>query len=265
MKIGIFDSGVGGLLIAKAIKEHLPYYDYVYLGDTKRVPYGNRSDSAVHQFTKEAINYLFKKERCVLVVVACNTASARALIKIQREAKNWPHARHSKVLGVLVPAAEEAAKYSRVGVLATVGTVTSRAFVHEIKKVNKNCRVLQCPAPILVPLAEAGEAELAKPFLKKYLAPLIKERAKAIVLGCTHYPVFKDEIRNIVSKGVEVLSQDEIIPEKLEKYLEDHPEIKKKITKGKKMEILLTDKTQNVEDLTREWFGQEMKIKLVNL
>ena len=265
MKIGIFDSGVGGLLIAKAIRELMPEYDYVYLGDTKRVPYGNRSHETVYQFTNEAVQYLAKKERCALIVLACNTASARALARIQREVAKMPESKRPKVLGVLIPAAEEAVGFARVGVLATVGTVTSRTFVTEIKKVNPKARVLQNAAPLLVPLAEGGESELAKPFLKKYLEPLIKERIDALVLGCTHYPIFKDAIKSILPVKIKLIAQDEFIPQKLKDYLERHHEIKKKLSKNGKADILFTDKTETTDKLTREWFGENTKTKLINL
>src|SRR3989338_9470367 len=155
MKIGIFDSGLGGLIVARAIRKFIPEYDYVYLGDTKRVPYGNRSHNAVYEFTRESVDYLFRKENCAIVIIACNTASARALRKIQKNylQKNFPD---RKVLGVLIPAAEEAAKWKRVGVLATIGTVSSGTFPKEIKKINRKAKIFQNPAPILVPLAEAG-------------------------------------------------------------------------------------------------------------
>ena len=137
MKIGIFDSGLGGLLVAKAIRKVMPEYDYVYLGDTKRVPYGNRSYETVYEFTKQGIDYLFKKEDCAIVILACNTASARALRRLQEEylAQNFPK---RKILGVLIPRAEEAVNFKRVGVLATQGTVSSDTFVNEIHKLNKN-------------------------------------------------------------------------------------------------------------------------------
>lgn len=265
MRIGVFDSGVGGLLIARSIREAMPEYDYVYLGDTKRVPYGNRSDSAIHQFTKQAVNYLFKKERCDLIVVACNTASARAISKIQKETSYLPFQKKPKVLGVLVPAAEVASEHKKIGVLATLGTVTSRAFIHEIKKLNKKARILQNPAPMLVPLAEAGETKLALPFLKKYLEPFRKKGVEAVVLGCTHYPVFKKEIKKIMGPNVKVISQDEFVPEKLKDYLARHPEMEKKISRGGTMSIILTDKTQNIETLTRDWLGEEVKPKLVSI
>src|SRR3989344_4194018 len=134
MKIGIFDSGLGGLIVARAIRKKMPEYDYIYYGDTKRVPYGNKSHEAVFEFTKEAVDYLFRKENCALVVIACNTASARALRQIQQEylPKNFPDRR---VLGVLIPAAEVASKYKRIGVLATLGTIASNAWAIEIKKI----------------------------------------------------------------------------------------------------------------------------------
>src|SRR3989338_4737403 len=199
MKIGIFDSGLGGLIIARAIRKAMPEYDYVYFGDTKRLPYGNKSHEAVFEFTREAVDYLFRKENCAVVIIACNTASARALRQIQQEylPKNFSD---RKVLGVLIPAAEEAAKYERVGVLATLGTVASETFPIEINKLNKNTEVFQNPAPMLVPLVEDGENELAKPFLVKYLRPFASKKLDALVLGCTHYPILKKEIKKIMQK-----------------------------------------------------------------
>jgi len=263
MNIGIFDSGVGGLIVAHAIRKMLPRYDYVYLGDTKRVPYGNRSSQTVYQFTKEGVEYLFKKEHCAVVVLACNTASAEALRKIQEEylPKNW---QGRKVIGVIIPTAEEAAKWSRVGVLATAGTVASGTLPTEIKKVNKNAYIIQNPAPLLVPLAEAGEGKLALPFIKKYLAPLLEKKVEAIVLGCTHYPIFKKEIRKMAGRKIKIISQDEIVPKKFKNYLIRHPEIEKSIGKNGKVKILITDETARIDHLTRAWFGK-VKPTLIKL
>lgn len=271
MKIGIFDSGLGGLIIAKAIHKAMPEYDYVYLGDTKRVPYGNRSHETVYQFTKEAVKYLFEKENCALIVLACNTASARALQRIQADYKNTD----KKVLGVLIPTAEECVDLKKVGVLATRGTVSSETFVKEIKKVNKNCVVYQNPAPMLVPFAEEGEHGLALPFILKYLKPLMEKKVEAIILGCTHYPIFKKEFKKILltsskrgvggPKNIKLISQDEIIPKKLKDYLKRHQEILNKLSQKKTIKILVTDKTQNVEKLTKEWFGENTKVKQVEI
>jgi len=313
MKIGIFDSGLGGLIVTRAIRKMMPEYDYIYLGDTKRVPYGNRSHQAVFEFTRRGIDYLFKKENCGLVIVACNTASARALRKIQQEylpelnrtldplalralllrrgrklesssltRKGLGRVFHRNVLGVLVPTAEECAKYRRVGIIGTIGTITSGTFPKEIKKIlalrslggggNKQIKVFQNPAPALVPLAEEGEKKLAVPFLEKYLKPLLIKRPEAIALGCTHYPFFKKEIRKIIKNSREpflrkvvVLSQDEFIPRKLKDYLLRHPEIEKKLSQKRAARIFVTDLTQNVSKLTQAWFGPKTKPKLVRL
>ncbi len=264
MKIGIFDSGLGGLIIAKSIIKIMPEYDYVYLGDTKRVPYGNRSHETVFEFTRQAVDYLFKKENCALVIIACNTASARALRQIQKEylPKNFPE---RKVLGVLIPTAEESAKFNRVGILATRGTIDSETFPKEIKKLNKKINIFQNSAPMLVPLAEEGEIENAMSFIKKYLKPFLNKKLDALVLGCTHYPIFKGQIKKLLPKNIKIISQDEIIPKKLKNYLEKHSEISKKLSKKHTAKILVTDLTESIKNLSKKWFGGKVKPKLVNL
>ncbi|MFA6585941.1 MAG: glutamate racemase [Candidatus Paceibacterota bacterium] len=312
MKIGIFDSGLGGLIIAKAIKKMMPQYDYVYLGDTKRVPYGNRSHEAVFEFTKEAMDYLFKKENCAIVVIACNTSSARALRRIQQEylvdynaTRKLMGESPRKILGVLIPTAEEAAKYKRVGILGTLGTVTSNTFPDEIKKVNlyknrKNpvlfhgphsnlnvvhesniayvekstgsfyfSKVFQNSAPMLVPLIEEGETVLAGQFIQKYLKPFKSKKIDALVLGCTHYPILKNqikkEIKKVLGNKVRLISQDEIVPKKLKEYFVKHAEITGKLSQKSKTKILVTDITPNVKKLSQKWFGKNVKPELVNL
>lgn len=287
MRIGIFDSGLGGLIIAKAIHKVMPEYNYVYLGDTKRVPYGNRSHEAVFEFTRECVDYLFQKENCAIVIVACNTASARALRRLQKEylpppsslgplAQTSPLRRgrrkeevfQRKILGVLIPTAEESAKFKRVGVLGTKGTIDSNTFPIEIKKLNPKCVIFQNSAPMLVPLAEEGEIKNAIPFIKKYLQPFLNKKLDAIVLGCTHYPIFKHEIKNqirVFGKNTKLISQDEIIPKKLKEYLERHKEIKNKLSKNKTARILVTDMTKSVTNLSKKWFSAKTKVKLIKL
>ena len=283
MKIGIFDSGLGGLLIAKAIRKMMPEYDYVYLGDTKRVPYGNRSHEAVFEFTKEAMNYLFKKENCAIIIIACNTSSARALRRIQQEylvdyntTRKLMGESERKILGVLIPTAEECAKYGRVGILGTSGTISSNTFPKEIKKINRKTKVFQNPAPMLVPLIEEGENTLANQFIKKYLKPLLNKKLDAFALGCTHYPILKSQIKKILPKNIKLISQDEIIPKKLKDYLSRHPEIEKRLEKtpnqskaryraGGKAKILVTDITPNIIKLSNKWFGSKTRPKLVHL
>jgi len=277
MKIGIFDSGLGGLIIAKAIRKMMPEYDYVYLGDTKRVPYGNRSHDTVFEFTRECVDYLFRKENCAIVIVACNTASARALRRLQKEylpPPSLPLAKgevpkaeggfQRKVLGVLIPAVEECAKFENIGVLGTRGTVDSDTFPVEIKKFNKRAKVFQNSAPMLVPLAEEGETKNAGQFIEKYLEPFKNKKLDALVLGCTHYPIFKKQIKKILNgsqgqslrKEITLISQDEIIPKKLKDYLHRHQEVTKKLSKNHTARILVTDMTKSVEKLTKKWFGK---------
>ncbi|OGI46913.1 glutamate racemase [Candidatus Nomurabacteria bacterium GWB1_40_6] len=280
MKIGIFDSGLGGLIIAKAIRKAMPEYDYVYLGDTKRVPYGNRSHEAVFEFTRESVDYLFRKENCAIVIVACNTASARALRRLQKEytpsasgISPFAGGEERKILGVLIPAAEECTKFKRIGILGTRGTVDSNTFPVEIKKLRESkpakgrARIFQNSAPMLVPLAEEGETKNALPFIKEYLQPFLNKKLDAVVLGCTHYPIFKHEIKNqikVLGKNIKLISQDEIVPKKLKNYLERHQEITKKLTKNKTAKILVTDMTKSVGELTKKWFGQNIKPRLIN-
>ncbi len=267
MKIGIFDSGLGGMVIAKAIREAMPQYDYVYLGDTKRVPYGNRSEKVIFEFTEEAVDYLFRKEKCEIIIIACNTISARALRRIQREylPVNFPNKR---VLGVLIPAAEECMKYGKVGILATKSTVASGAFPKEISKLsktlNRDIKVFQNSAPMLVPLAEEGISDKVPHFVEKYLKPLLNKEINALVLGCTHYPLFKKEIRKYIGPKIKIISQDEIIPKKLQSYLLRHKEIHKKLSCKRTLKVLVTKKTEVVKKLTGEWF-KDIKPKLVDL
>lgn len=240
MRIGIFDSGLGGLAIASSIIRHLPEYDYLYLGDTKRVPYGGRSQETIHQFTAEAMNFLFRHD-CQLVIVACNTASAEALRKSQQEylPTFYPDRR---ILGMIIPAAEavfEAGPVGEVGVLATVSTCESGAYQRELKNQSPDLRIRAVPAPLLVPLVENDGLKYLDPVLDDYLAPL--RGVDAIVLGCTHYCLIKDQIR--ARTNATVVSQDEVIPPKLADYLRRHPEIQSKLGRSGGRRFCVTDIT----------------------
>lgn len=265
MKIGIFDSGLGGLVIAKAIIKKLPQYDYVYLGDTKRVPYGNRSQGTIYQFTKAAVEYLFQQD-CQLVILACNTASAMALPRLQQEflPASYPNRR---ILGVVIPTVEQVANFShikKVGVMATTSTVESNVYPKELKKLLPKISVKQQEAPLLVPLIENNAAKLGQGILKAYLQPLLASKADAVILGCTHYPFLKKQIRSAVGKKVKVISQDEIIAPKLAAYLEKHPEIEKTIGKAQSRRFLVTDINPNFQKISKRLFGTKMNFELVN-
>lgn len=265
MKIGIFDSGLGGLLITKSLISTLPEYDYMYLGDTKRVPYGNRSQKVVYQFLEQGVRYLFE-HGCVLVIVACNTASAEALRKIQKEFLPRYYSKR-KVLGVIIPTAETVRdkNLKNVGVLATQGTVNSKAYIREIKKLDRSITVIQQAAPLLVPIIENHTTRFANPVLAEYLKPFKDAKVEGIILGCTHYPILKKPIRKILGKKIEIISQDEFIGGKLKEYFHRHPEVMRKLSRSEKKEIYLTDITKAYQNLCVEWFGKKASPKPVEL
>lgn len=266
--IGVFDSGFGGLSILRGIVKELPAYDFVYLGDTARVPYGTRSSDVVYEFTRQAVEFLLKKN-CGLVVLACNTASSDALRRIQREylPKYFPD---RSVLGVLIPAAEMAVTVTakkRIGVLATTGTVQSGAFVREVSKLDPEARVFQNACPLLVPLVEAGEenSPATEYFLKQYLKPLRAEDIDTLILGCTHYGFLEQAIRKIVGSGVHIVSESRIIGGKLREYLERHPDRAQTLgTRGMRT-FYSTDITENFEKLGNRFFGEKIVVEKVGL
>ena len=263
MKIGIFDSGLGGMMVAKAIHKSMLEYDYVYIGDTKRVPYGSRSHLTIFKYTREAIDYLFEKENCGIVIIACNTISACVLKKIQKIYKN------RMILGVLIPAAEETKKFNKIGILGTDNTVSSLAFVREIKKINNNAKIFQNKAPKIVQLAEAGEVNMAIPFIEKYLQPLLLKNIEVLVLGCTHYIFYKKLFRKILIEKklahIKIISQDEIVPKKLKLYLSRHQEIEKNLSKNKTVKILVTETTPNINKLSKKWFGLKKDPEVIKI
>jgi len=260
MKIGIFDSGFGGLEILKEAVKKLPSYDFVFLGDTKRAPYGNRSKESIYEFTEQAVKFLFKKD-CLLIILACNTVSADALKKIQLKY------RKKKVLGVIIPASEEAVertKNKRIGVLATERTVKSKAFPREINKIDKKIKVFQEACPLLAPIIESGEKD------SKITEIYLKERLKAfkdidvLVLGCTHYGLLENKIKKL-TKNITIISEGKIVAEKLKQYLKRHPEIEKNLSKRSKKEFFSTDITLNFKKLGSQFFGQKINPKKVSL
>jgi len=264
LKIGIFDSGLGGLAITQAIVRRLPHYDYLYLGDTKRVPYGNRSQETIHEFTSEALTYLFAHD-CQLIIIACNTASAEALRKSQQEylPVHYPTRR---VLGVLIPAAEAALEgnsVSKVGVIATASTVASGSYQRELNRIRHDVEVVVKAAPLLVPLVENDGLKYVTPVLEDYLEELGTAKIDRLILGCTHYCLLKDEMRRLID--VPIISQDEVVPDKLVDYLMRHPEIETKLSRGGTRSYQVTDLTVGYQSLTKRLAGQEVELELVRI
>ena len=266
--IGVFDSGFGGLIVMREMVKELPEYSYVYLGDTARAPYGNRSKEVIYEFTKQAVDFLFG-EGCNLIILACNTASSDVLRKIQQEylPSKYPD---KKVLGVLIPAAEDAArktKNGKVGVIATEVTVKSGSFIREFKKLNPEIEVFQQACPSLVPIVETGEweSEEASFILEKYLAPLKKHGVDTVVLGCTHYGILKKEIERILGSGVTVIAEDETVPASLRDYLKRHSDIELKLNKDGHIKFYSTDITDTFAHLGSEFFGEKISVNKASL
>ena len=234
--IGIFDSGYGGLTILNHIRQHLPQYEYLYLGDNARAPYGTRSFDVIYEYTLQAVKYLHQ-QGCNLIILACNTASAKALRTIQQHDINPDELR---VLGVIRPTVEVIPQRTRtkhIGVLATPGTVASESYVIELLKQDPTLIVTQQACPMWVPLIEAGEHLHAGAdyFVEKYLNDLLERDSEidTIILGCTHYPLIQSKIETYLSltnRQISVISQGEIVARSLADYLHRHPEIVKRIS-----------------------------------
>ena len=259
--IGVFDSGFGGLDILREIFKELPQYNYIYLGDTARTPYGSRSQEVIYEFTVQAVRFLFKKD-CELIIIACNTSSSEALRKIQRHylPKKYPKKR---VLGVIIPAAEKAVELTcnnRIGVIGTESTIVSSTFSREIKKLNPKVKVFAKACPLLVPLVEAGEerSRATNLILKNYLAPLIRKKIDTLVLGCTHYGLLKNKIKRITGKRIKIISEGKILATKLKDYLRRHPEIEKKLGTKRKTMFLTTDLTGKFKILGSKLYGKKI-------
>ncbi len=266
--IGIFDSGIGGLTITKEILWALPNYQLMYLGDTARTPYGNRSQEKIYEFTIQAVDYLFQ-QGCQLVIVACNTASAEALRKLQQD---WlpNHYPDRRVLGVIRPVAEAAAglsRYGRIGVIGTRATVNSGAYIRELQALKPEIKVFCQSAPLLVPLVEAGWLKRPETFkiMRHYLRTLKNQKIDTLILGCTHYPLLYEKFKTIGGKNIKVLDVGAIVSEKLVDYLKRHPEIENKLVKGNNHRFLVTDLTDVFERNATKWLGQKIKLEKIDL
>ncbi len=269
-KIGIFDSGYGGLTILSALRRHLPQYDYLYLGDNARAPYGNRSFDVVYRFTLQAVEELFLRG-CNLVILACNTASAKALRSIQqRDLPNLDPER--RVLGIIRPTAEHIGKITRsrhIGVLATKGTIDSRSYEMETAKLYPDIKVIGHACPMWVHLVENNEAMNpgADYFVKKDLDLLLAQDPEidTIILGCTHYPILKTKINQYVPSGIRILGQGDIVAESLEDYLKRHPEMERMCTKDGTVEFLTTENPAVFDHLASMFLGHPVSSEGIRL
>ena len=268
--IGIFDSGYGGLTILNEIRKELPEYDYLYLGDNARTPYGTRSYEAVYKFTLQCVEYLFR-QGCHLVILACNTASAKALRTIQQN--DLPKIDPTKrVLGVIRPTAEEVGKLTRtnhIGLFGTEGTVKSNSYPLEIQKFFPAISVVSESCPMWVPLIENNEHLDAGAdfFVKKHTNNLMNadEDIDAVILGCTHYPLLKEKIESQLPEKVKVISQGEIVAKSLAGYLHRHPEMDRKCSKNGTTKYLTTESTGKFSSSASIFLAEEIEAEHVEV
>lgn len=260
--IGVFDSGIGGLTVLRAFLKNLSEYDYLYLGDNARAPYGNKSAQVIYEYTRQAVEFLFQRG-CVLVVLACNTASAKALRRIQQD---WlpAHCPENRVLGVAIPLAETGAqvtRYGRIGVIGTRATIESKVYEQELQKLRSDLNIYGLACPLLVPLVEEGW--VGKPetnrILKKYLRQMKSNKVDTLILGCTHYPFLEKDIKRIMGKNCRVLSGPEIVAQKLEDYLDRHPEIDERISREGRRLFFTTDDPERFKFLGEKFLGERFK------
>jgi len=270
--IGVFDSGYGGLTVLKELVDTLPEYDFLYLGDNARTPYGTRSFDVVYKYTLQCVKYLFS-QGCPLIIIACNTASAKALRNIQM--LDLPTlAPDNRVLGVIRPSVEKVAEITRnghVGVLGTVGTVSSESYPIELEKWSggRVKSTVQEACPMWVPIVENNEIETegADFFVRKNILNILEKdkNLDTLILGCTHYPLLEKLIRKYVPEEIEILKQGHIVAEKLNDYLERHPEMEARLSKGGSIDYLTTESTGTFESKASLFMGQDVKASTIVL
>lgn len=268
--IGVFDSGYGGLTVLRNIVSHLPQYDYIYLGDNARAPYGSRSFHTVYQYTLQCVKWFFA-QGCSLVVLACNTASAKALRSIQQNDLD-AIAPGKKVLGVIRPTTEVIGRYTKtgdVGILGTVGTVRSQSYPIEIKKFYPAVRVYQQACPLLVPLIENNDYQNdgARFFIRQYTQGLMQqsEYIDTVLLACTHYPLLKDEIAAALPPHISLLSQGDIVADSLADYLNRHPEVEMRCSQARQRHFFTTEDPDSFNQQASLFYGTAVSSQKVEI
>lgn len=268
--IGIFDSGYGGLTILHGIRRLLPQYDYLYLGDNARAPYGTRSFDVVYEFTRQSVMKLFEMG-CHLVILGCNTASAKALRTIQQN--DLPLVDPSRrVLGIIRPTAEiigSLTETRHVGILATEGTIKSESYTLEIQKLFPDISVSGVACPFWVPLVEYNECDSpgADYFVKKRIDQLmaLDSRIDAVILGCTHYPLLMPKIQKYIPSGVRIVPQGDYVADSLHSYLSRHPEMERKCTRGGRVHYLTTESPEKFRESAQIFLHEPVEVESVNL
>lgn len=268
--IGVFDSGYGGLTILSEIQKVLPKYDYIYLGDNSRAPYGTRSFDVVYEFTKQAVLALFE-QGCNLVILACNTASAKALRTIQQN--DLPQINPNKrVLGIIRPTAEVIGNITQtrhIGIVGTPGTIQSESYTIEIGKLHPDITVNSHACPMWVPIVENNEfnTEGADYFIKKDLGTILNmdKNIDTLILGCTHYPLLIDKIKQYSPDRLQILSQGKYVAESLKNYLIRHPEIEEACTKNESTKYYTTEAASKFKESASIFLNKEIEVERINI
>lgn len=268
--IGIFDSGYGGLTVFDKIREAMPDYDYIYLGDNARTPYGPRSFEVVYRFTRQAVIKLFS-EGCQLVILACNTASAKALRTIQQ--RDLPELDpERRVLGVIRPTVERMDQVSatkHIGILGTSGTISSHSYSMEIEKMFPHITVTGEACPMWVPLVENNEFNSpgSDYFVKKHLDHILSvdPMIDTLVLGCTHYPLLIDKIKQYLPEGITVFAQGEYVAESLKDYLKRHPEMDRKLTRHGECRFLTTESADKFTEAASVFLNGRIEVEQISI
>ena len=268
--IGVFDSGYGGLTVLREFVNQLPGYDYLYLGDNARSPYGTRSFQTVYRYTLQCVEWLLK-QNCPLIILACNTASAKALRTIQQKDLQKLHPT-ARILGVIRPTTETIGTHSHtnsIGILATNGTVQSDSYKIEIEKFFPDVRIEQEACPMWVPLVENNEHQTqgADYFVQKHINNILSRNKNidTILLACTHYPLLKEKIEKYLPSHVKLLSQGEIVTHSLKDYLQRHPEIEEKISKTAQRIFYTTDSAEDFTNKASIFFGETINASHIDL
>lgn len=274
MTIGIFDSGLGGLTVLSEILKILPTYDYIYLGDNARAPYGDRSAERIYEFTIQGIEFLFKND-CRIVILACNTASALALRKIQQE---WLpiHYPDRRVLGIIIPLVEHVShiyqkqkKPKKIGIIGTRSTITSHVFESQIAKIAPKIlpHIVSQACPLLVPLIEEGwnNTTPLRMIVKKYLRPLKQKQVSILILACTHYPLIQKIIQRVMGKHIVLVQAGPAVARSLKDYLNRHPEHESLLSKHGTLNFYTTDISDQTQILGSHFWDKPLSIKKISL
>ena len=266
--LGFFDSGFGGLSVVREIQKTLPSYSLIYLGDNARSPYGSRALDVIHRYTLEGVVELFRRG-AELIIVACNTSSSVALRKIQQEylPSHYPDRR---VLGIVIPTAEEVSSQSVtkvIGILATEATVNSMAYLQEIQKIDAQVVVHQQPCPLLVPIIEAGDLAALEEPARHYVQELLSKdsRIDTVLLGCTHYALIEEALRSLIPARTRIVSQGSIVAAKLADYLRRHPEMEQRLERSGNETFLTTEYSPRIQRLATQFFGRPITIETIQL